>query len=247
MARTLTFFGAVAALLISITAQGAAPSRPMETFGKAKQVARDKIYDKHRTDLYCGCDYAKNKAGSGGKIDPTRCGYVARKNKSRGKVLEWEHIMPAYFFGHQRPCWSRGASQCVKKSGERFKGRACCARADRAFRRAEGDLHNLAPAVGELNGDRSNLPYGLVAEAGQYGRCDFRIGGEPRVCEPGTVIKGDVARVWFYMADVYKVKIAAADRRMFESWSARDPVDKWERERNKLIAKEQGNTNPYVK
>lgn len=39
----------------------------------------------------------------------------------------------------------------------------------------EADLHNLTPAVGELNGDRSNLPYGIVkGEPREYGELPER-------------------------------------------------------------------------
>ncbi len=44
----------------------------------------------------------------------------------------------------------------------------------------EAVLHNLAPSVGELNGDRSNHPYGIVEdEPREYGACDFEVGGSP--------------------------------------------------------------------
>ena len=165
----------------------------------------------------------------GGTIDPAECGYTPRKNKARGKVLEWEHVMPAHFFGHTRACWTKGHSKCVKADGMAFKGRGCCAKVDKVFKRIEADLHNLAPSVGELNGDRSNLAYGLVtADALEYGKCNFKIGGKPRVCEPRAEVKGDAARIWFYMADTYQVRLTAAQRVMFEQWSADDPVDAFE-------------------
>jgi len=28
--------------------------------------------------------------------------------------------------------------------------------------RSEADMHNLVPAIGEINGDRSNYPYGNI-------------------------------------------------------------------------------------
>jgi deoxyribonuclease-1 len=138
------------------------PLNPLPTFDGAKRVARDVIYADQRTDFYCACAFAPTKTGSGGTIDSAECGYTPRKNKARGKVLEWEHVMPADFFGHMRMCWTKGNSECVKADGTAFKGRRCCAKVDKVFKRIEADLHNLTPAVGELNGDRSNLAYGLV-------------------------------------------------------------------------------------
>ena len=188
-----------------------------------------------------------NKTKSGGLIDPTDCGYTPRKNMTRGKVLEWEHVVPASFFGKHRSCWQKGHDKCVNTKGEAFKGRECCGRVDSTFKKMEADLHNLTPAVGELNGDRSDSPYGLVdGEPRQYGACDFEIGGTPRVTEPRDQVRGDAARIWLYMVDTYKIKITAAQRQMFEEWSAADPVDNWERLRDTRIDAAQGNRNPHV-
>lgn len=250
-ARTMKrIFASIASLLILLPAVCFAdpPSKPLATFDKAKKVARDVIYADRRTDFYCGCAFTPNKTGSGGIIDATECGYTPRKNKKRGKTLEWEHVMPAYYFGHQRVCWKKGNSKCVKSDGMAFKGRECCGKVDKTFRRIEADLHNLTPAVGELNGDRSNLPYGLVAgDLLEYGKCEFKIGGKPRVCEPRKDVRGDAARIWLYMSETYGVKLTAGQRKIFEAWSAEDPVDDWERLRNVRVEAAQGNTNPYVK
>jgi len=224
------------------------PSRPLATFEKAKKVARDAIYSEHQSDFYCGCAWTPNKAGSGGKIDPTECGYKPRKNKARGKILEWEHVVPAYFFGHTRTCWTKGNVKCVKSDGTKFKGRECCGRVDRTFQRIEADLHNLTPAVGELNGDRSNQPYGIVdGEPRLYGACDFEIGGSPKRTEPRDEVRGDAARIWLYMSETYKIKITVDQRKMFESWSITDPVDQWEKLRDRRIEAVQGNSNPHIK
>lgn len=234
--------------LFPFAAHAEPPSRPFDSFEQAKKVARDGIYADHRTDFYCGCAFTPKKTGSGGRIDPKACGYKPRKNKARGKVLEWEHVVPAYYFGSERACWTKGNKKCVKADGTKFKGRACCAAVDKTFKRIEADLHNLTPAVGELNGDRSNLPYGMVAgEAREYGACDFEIGGEPRVTEPRPEVRGEAARIWLYMSDTYSVALTGEQRKMFEAWSKSDPVDDWERLRNRRVEAVQGNTNPYVK
>jgi endonuclease I len=84
--------------------------------------------------------------------------------------------------------------------------------------------------VGELNGDRSNLPYGTVAgEEREYGACDFAIGGKPRVAQPPEGVRGDAARIWLYMADTYEIKMTAEQRKLFQAWSNIDPPDDWER------------------
>ncbi len=235
------------ALFIPVTAFGEPPSRPLETFASAKKIARDVIYAGHNTDFYCGCKYIKGKSKSGGTIDASECGYTPRKNKARGKILEWEHVVPAYYFGAERACWKKGNARCVKSDGTPFRGRACCARVDKKFQKMEADLHNLTPAVGELNGDRSNLPYGIVkGEPREYGQCDFEIGGSPKITEPRDEVRGDAARIWFYMADTYGITLSDVQRAMFEKWSRADPPDGWEKLRNARIEAAQGNSNEYV-
>lgn len=224
------------------------PSRPFDSFDAAKRAARDGVYSGHQVDFYCGCAWTPNKTRSGGKIDPAECGYKPRKNKARGKVLEWEHVVPAAFFGQARSCWKKGHARCVRSDGTKFKGRACCEKVDKTFARIEADLHNLTPAVGELNGDRSNTPYGPVATPlRQYGACDFEIGGTPKVTQPPISVRGDAARIWLYMADTYGIELTAEQRKMFESWSQADAVDVWERLRNRRIYAIQGNVNPHIK
>ena len=136
----------------------------------------------------------------------------------------------------------------MKSDGEKFKGRECCGRVDKTFRRIEADLHNLTSAAGELNGDRSNQPYGIVdGEPRLYGACDFEIGGSPKRTEPRDEVRGDAARIWLYMSDTYNIRLTDAQRRMFEAWSQADPVDTRERLRDRRIEAAQGNRNPLVR
>lgn len=241
--------GLAAALILALAAPALAdpPPRPVSSFSKAKKIARDDIYVGHQITLYCGCKYIRNKKGTGGRISNLACGYEPRKNELRGKRLEWEHIMPASFFGRPRSCWTEGNPLCVNSKGKPYKGRRCCTKMDEGFARMEADLHNLVPSVGELNGDRSALPYGLMAgEPREYGRCDFEIDRVGDDVEPIDDARGDVARVWLYMSDAYNLELDPAQRRQFEEWSGADPADDWERTRDRRIEAAQGNANPFL-
>jgi deoxyribonuclease-1 len=88
-------FAVVLLAPISTLALGELPPRPFNSFNAAKRVARDAIYSEHHTDFYCGCAFTPTKTKSGGTIDATSCGYTSRKNKARGRVLEWEHVVPS--------------------------------------------------------------------------------------------------------------------------------------------------------
>ena len=215
------------------------PVHRIEHFREAKKLANKFLTQDHRQTFYCGCDYNKRRT-----IDPKECGYLPRKNAHRGKRMEWEHIVPAHAFGKERPCWQEPL--CERK-GKSYKGRKCCKKIDPLFRSMEADLHNLVPSVGELNADHSNRSYGMVAgQSGEYGTCDFKVNFESDTVQPRPGIRGNIARTYFYFEKTYQLPIRDKQRKLFERWDKEDPVDAWERQRNKRIQKIQGNGNPFV-
>ncbi|WP_201265477.1 endonuclease [Mariprofundus sp. EBB-1] len=198
------------------------------------------VYSDHRTSFYAGCAYGKK-----GHVKASSCGYKARKNKKRGKKIEWEHVVPAWAFGHALQCWQN--TVCTTSKGKAYKGRKCCGRSNDTFRAMESDMHNLVPAIGELNGDRSNFRYGMISgESRRYGDVDFEVDFKHRVAEPAMNVRGDIARTYFYMEKVYGLNISKKQRRLFDVWNREDPVDAWEVWRNKKIMALQGNSNPFV-
>ncbi|QGG80818.1 deoxyribonuclease I [Litorivicinus lipolyticus] len=178
--------------------------------------------------FYCGCRFFDRR------INAAACGYEIRKQPERGRRMEWEHVMPAWQLGHQRACWRDG-----KRKG--------CERNDPEYLRMATDLHNLVPSVGELNGDRSNFPFGNIrGERRVYGACDFEVDFKARKAEPPAHRQGDIARIYFYMRDRYGLLLGRSQTYLLTQWAAQDPVDQWERVRNQRIARIQGNANCYV-
>lgn len=209
------------------------------SFGLAKKELMH-LYQDHAETFYAGCRYDKR-----GHVDPRACGYTPRKNAKRGGKVEWEHIMPAWAFGHSRACWREAI--CTDSHGKAYKGRRCCERTDALFQAMESDMHNLVPAVGELNGDRSNFRYGMIAgEPRNYGQVDFEVDFKQRVAEPRGRVRGDIARAYFYMEHSYGLRLGKSQRRLLEAWDREDPVDAWEIERNRRIMAIQGNSNPFI-
>ncbi len=210
------------------------------SFGKAKKhlVTLYKANPDIKT-FYCGCKIKWR--GKKGIPDADSCGYSPRKPvTSSGKAnaratrIEWEHVMPAYWFGHQLQCWQDGG------------GRKAC-RKNKHFKKMEGDLHNLQPAVGELNGDRSNYRFAMLeGEPRVYGQCDFEVNFKGKKTEPPPNVRGDIARTYFYMSDRYKLKLSKSQKKMLDAWNRSDPVDAWERQRNEAIKAIQGNANGFV-
>lgn len=131
------------------------------------------------------------------------------------------------------------------------------------FRTAYTDAHHLRPADWSMNTTRSNL--------------DFDNGGEPieespenykdsDSFEPRSDVKGDVARMMFYMAARYNGAAvdATPDLVLVDytgtasgsaefgklcslwEWHHADPVDARETNRNNVIFEYQGNRNPFI-
>ena len=112
----------------------------------------------------------------------------------------------------------------------------------------ESDMYNLVPAVGLINQKRSNLRYGLISgEKRAFGSCDFEVSGN--IAEPAPEIRGDIARIYFYMNNAYpeRIKLDSKEKKMLLKWDKSDPVDKWECERCRRIERLQGNENTFVK
>lgn len=222
------------------------------SFNKSKKQLK-KVYRGHQVTFYADCKYNyKNKKNM---IDRKSCGYKPRNERTkkgnvnqRARRIEWEHVIPAENFGRQFSCWRDGNSKCVKKSGKKYKGRKCCSKVNKKFKSMEADMHNLVPAIGELNADRSNFRFGMIAgEQRRYGNSiDFEIDFKKRRAEPKDDIKGNIARTYFYFEDRYGMKISKKDKKLLKAWDKLDPVDKWELERNKRITKVQGNGNKFI-
>jgi len=214
----------------------------IKSFSKAKKILHKQIYPDHRTTFYCGCPYNAEK-----QILPCDH-YTPKKPGKRSKRVEWEHIVPAHAFGQSFKEWRDGHSDCVNSKGKSFKGRNCARKKAIKFRYMESDLYNLVPAVGEINGRRSNYSFGMIpGEPREFGACDIEI--VDRKAEPPEKIRGNIARTYMYMDSVYPGHgiISKKNRKLFEAWNKMDPVDEWECERARRIERIQGNENWVVK
>lgn len=231
--------GLIAAAISAVTAYLGLKQPEGLTFEQAKVALREQVYydQNSKTNLgtfYCGCRW-EWVGRSGGRVDLSSCGYQVRSQQTRAERTEWEHVVPAWVFGHQLQCWQKG-------------GRKNCKDTDATFRRMEGDMHNLTPAIGEVNGDRSNYSYGMLAASvpKSYGSCPTRVDFKNRLVEPRDAVKGQIARIYFYMHDRYDLSMSRQQQQLFMAWNRQFPVSDWERERDQRITKVQGNSNSFV-
>lgn len=95
---------------------------------------------------------------------------------------------------------------------------------------------NLVPVIGEINGNRSNYSFAMLeGEPRVYGACDFEVDFKSRKVEPAPEVRGDIARIYWYMRDTYGLKISDKQQRLFEVWDKLDPVDEWEVEKKDRV------------
>src|SRR5690554_6465161 len=130
------------------------------------------------------------------------------------------------------------------------------------------DIHALRPCDVSVNTARSNRWF----SCGEYeyidsdGASGSYTSFSSWVWEPRDIVKGDVARMIFYMATRYEGENGELDLVMIDSiprdnrtkapvhgelsvllqWHNEDPVDDWERNRNEVIYSYQGNRNPFI-
>lgn len=218
-----------------------------ESFTKAKELLLNEVYNTHRVTFYCGCTFSKKKK--------VRC-KVGEGNRA-GRI-EWEHIVPASQFGKTFDSWKKYTPMTCWIPGfirkifsircSVLSGRKNARRVSKLYRLMESDMYNLTPAIGLINQRRSNYPYREVpGEERKFGGCDFEV--SEKTVEPPENVRGDIARTYLYMNDVYPGRniISSGEKKMFQEWDRKDPVDKWECERCKKIEGIQGNVNLFVK
>lgn len=125
------------------------------------------------------------------------------------------------------------------------------------------DIFHVIPTDGKVNGYRSNWPYGecnsgTTYGTGKLGSCTYS-GYSGTVFEPADQYKGDIARIYFYMATRYMDVLSGWDGESFNGnnlsswtktmmlqWHHDDPVSQKEIDRNNAAYDYQHNRNPYV-
>ncbi len=132
----------------------------------------------------------------------------------------------------------------------------------------KSDIVHVFPTDCYVNNRRSNYPFGEVNNAtyssknnySKVGSCKTS-GYSGTVFEPNDEIKGDIARIYFYMVTRYQDKCSSWGNNVFTTanyglatwtlnmmlrWSKQDPVDDVEIARNKAVYATQNNRNPFV-
>lgn len=125
---------------------------------------------------------------------------------------------------------------------------------------AGADIHHIRPTNNSANSSRGNKPYGEVEHTDSnkktvsmsgYGSVHYGYATKDYF-EPLDNVKGDIARIIFYLmvryqeADNYTFTTIAQSKEMLLRWSEQDPVDEFEKYRNEQSYQIQGNRNPFI-
>lgn len=205
-----------------------AAAEPPHGFAQAKRIAW-KLYADRPVTFYCQCSYTPDH-----KVRWETCDYQPRKNSKRAAWVEWEHIVPASVLGRGHACWKEAL--CTDSKGKAYRGRRCCEKIDAKFRRMEADLWNLVPAVGEVNADRRDYGFGLLAEqAPQYGQCTMAVNFQAKRVQPPVYTRGFIARIYLYMQACYSVSLRAEEVQQMQAWDLQYPPTPWEEERSSIV------------
>ncbi len=215
--------------------------------GSALKTALCKIINPHTTISYDGL------------IDA----YVKTDTRPDGYVRDWYSNITNFRHG-------------IDKAGSYSKEGDCYNREHAVpqswFSKAspmKSDIVHVVPTDGYVNNRRSSYPLAEVgsvewSSANNYsklGSCKTD-GYSGKVFEPNDEIKGDMARIYFYMVTCYEDKATSWGHDIFSSskypglenwyltmlmrWSKQDPVDDVERNRNLAVYDVQKNRNPFV-
>lgn len=254
-------------LLICLVFQSVAVADYAENFTEAKKIAR-LIWAEHRETFYCGCKYDRQ-----GNIDFMSCSFSPKKkctqtNLILGKAaseqspshahlvhgwgeraqltqhkikfgkgkISWEHVVPVSWYGKQRPCWKKNRGQGAREA---------CRKQDPDFRRMEADLHNLVPAVREINMRRKHYAYGELPADTCMG-CNFAVNDYLEIVEPRNEVKGMAARITLYMVQKYEISIKGGQKQILMQWNKRFPPTQWEKHWQEKVSVIQGDQNPYI-
>jgi endonuclease I len=133
----------------------------------------------------------------------------------------------------------------------------------------KSDIVHVVPTDGYVNNRRSSYPFGEVGNVTYQSNNGYSKLGSSKtagysgtVFEPNDEIKGDIARIYFYMVTCYEDRCTGWSGGIFTSskypglikwtldmmmrWSKLDPVDERETARNNAVFAVQSNRNPYV-
>ena len=196
--------------------KGAPPIEAQKTFNASYQQTQQ------QQSFYCQCPYSLIKQNSYTPYLGT-CEYQARNNDSLANKIAWDYVVPLWLIAESLSCGLSPKKKRFKKQLP-FNALDSC-KNDPEFLAAKNDLINIVPSIAEIKHDRSSFLFSeLNFEPRKYGLCDFEVREKIAMAEPQKSIRGDIARITFYMQAQYGIKINKSYNILLQAWQRHDPA-----------------------
>ena len=283
MAKSLKFWKITGASLLSIGALsicGAAIMRsssaePEETKAAADYSACETAHNSGNASSLLTALRAVTATGTSGSYSALWTTYTSAFVKSDGYIKDYYSSASKFTVSNQDN-GSGGTTEGDKYNREHSIPKSWWGQSGNPATGTQGtDPFFVIPADKLVNNKRSSNPLGEVQTAtftssGGYsklGAAKSSWGYSGTVFEPNDEVKGDLARMVFYVIAKYNNSYSWTSGegsstfsgsastnfglttyavKLFSYWSNLDPVDNWERSLNTALYGIQGNTNPFI-
>lgn len=142
-------------------------------------------------------------------------------------IITVSHIYPTEFITKEFDC--RSERSCLRSSPK--------------FEQIMSDLHNMVPINSIYHFKMKGSVFGILDESDDGDGCGLK--KRYNIIEPPDQVKGDIARIHFYMHTHYNLPLNNSFL-FLKTWAKEDPPSKEEIEKNNRIKEIQGNDNPYI-
>lgn len=153
--------------------------------------------------------------------------YCKKPFSKKTPLIAASYIYPQGSIRQHLGCGSK--RQCLRDSAE--------------YNRIASDLHNIVPADSYFEMKRTNTVFGALDTDIEANDCGIK--RMMHIIEPPAEVRGDIARVIFYMHQTYNLPIIGSPA-VLEAWDKMDPPSSDEIQRSKQVYELQGNANPLV-
>lgn len=172
-------------------------------------------------------DYLKKNLWGNLYKDGGETYYCGKPFKKKTALLTETHIYTKSWIKDHLNCGSM--RQCENDSSQFFS--------------IVTDLQNIVVSEAQIQIKLNNTVFGLLDDSVVKNACGIR--QRMHLVEPPDTVKGDIARIMFYMHDKYKLPLVSSLPDLIR-WSEIDPPSPEEIERNDKINAIQGNSNRFV-
>ena len=193
--------------------------------------------------------------------------YHKSDKRADGYLRDWYSNSTKYVIGGSKE------NASYKQEGDSYNREHLVPQSWFGTGKMKSDLVQVVPSDGYVNNRRGNYPMGenkgeTYSSSNKYskvGACT--VSGYSGQCfEPNDEIKGDIARIYFYVLACYQALhpswtggmasqffdgqtypgLKSWAMKMLLRWAKQDPVDEVERARNEVVYDKQKNRNPFV-